>query len=156
MTMTETVRTNLKLDRRWVSCANAAMCATMASVPTDAVVQAAHDRNTDLDADRAWIAEQLTHISGPPGMELRMLDEDEIESPTDYYAILLRIPLPDSNDPSRVFPVGRLGFTLAGYLRDVGVLKRAVHRLFEALALHEVREWLRYDGEHVVDPHPEN
>lgn len=164
MSTTETVRTGLKMDRRWISCGNQAMCNAMASVPPEHLVKRAWSTDmTQLQVHREWLAQELAKFTGPPGMELRTLDDDEIESPVDYYAILLRIPLPNSQDPSKVFPVGRLGYTWQALNVDRGfdafavdMLRRDVYELMRALALHEVKEWLRYDGEHVVEPHPEN
>jgi len=167
MTEQMTVRTGLKLDRRWVSCGDQAMCATMASVPPAYVVSKAAELTIEeLEADRQWLADRLAEFSGPPGMELRTLDDDELESTADYYAVLLRIPLPNSQDPTTTFPVGRLGYCNAARHRHarmggrqqpytIGRLKVDVMRLMEALAMHEVREWMRFDGEHIVDPHPE-
>jgi hypothetical protein len=155
--MTETtIRTGLKLDRRWLSCGEQPVCNTMASVPSRGLMAEVATRTRyELRMARSWLTDCLTAFSGPPGMELRTLDDDEVESPVDHVAILLRVPLPNSNDPSQVFPVGRLGYTSAPMRKDVDMLMRDVMRLMEALAMHEVREWMRFNGKHIVDPHPE-
>lgn len=163
MSTTEIVRTNIKLDRRWVSCGNQPMCATMASVAPQHLVSWAEGADVAwLRMHREWLARELAKFTGPPGMELRTLDDDEIESPVDYYAILLRVPMPNSQDPSKIFPVGRLGYSYqpinsTGYEAAAQeLLARDVYNLMQALAAHEVKEWVKYDGKHVVEPHPEN
>lgn len=156
---TEFAREGLKtkLDRRWVSCGNPNMCPAMASVvPQEVQEQAAQRTLGELMSAREWLRTQLQRFTGPPNMELRVLDDDEIESRADYFAILLRIPMPDSNGSGDWFPVGRLGYSLAATRWGSPlVLKAEVHELMKALALHEVKEWLRWDGEHVMNPHPE-
>lgn len=164
MSETLTTRTNLKMDRRWISCGNQAMCSAMASIAPQALVEhARRAQGTELFAARTWLADQLAKFTGPPGMELRTLDDDEIESEVDYFAILLRVPLPNSQDPTQTFPVGRLGYSGApvNAFRGFGesaveALKQEVYNLSIALATHEVKEWLKYNGVHVDHPHPEN
>lgn len=167
MNTTETVRNGLKLtneERGWVQCGNPKMCPAMASVPDKGLLRFAEQADPGwLLTCREWLAQELTKFSGPPGMTLRVLDDDEVLSPVDHLAVLLRVPMPNSQDPSQTFPVGRLGYTEApiNYARGYSQASRHdlqvfVYNLMQALALHEVKEWLKYDGEHVVDPHPDN
>jgi len=154
-----TPRNNIKMDRRWVSCGNQPMCQTMASVVPPVVMSNALElTEARLRADRAWISNQLKRFSGPPMMELRVLDDDEIESFADYYAVLIGLPMPNSNDPAQTFPVRRLGYASAPFYDGsarIESLRTLVFNLMQALAVHEVREWMKFDDEHIVEPHPE-
>lgn len=147
---------NTPFDSGWAQCPDKHACMTMASIMSPELMQHTKTASTQTMAgDNKWIEDQLSHFSGPPLMQLRTLSVDEFESPADYYAILLRLPLPDSNNPDQFFAVGRLGYSDAATIRDVEKLKIEVKELMDALVLHEVKEWMRYDGKHIVDPHPE-
>lgn len=155
----EVVRNGLKtkLDRRWASCANPQTCPAMASVVPERILsETRHATVGQLHGYQDWLRGELRRFTGPPNMELRVLDEDEFESRADFTAVLMRIPLPDSNGSGDWFPVGRLGYSVAALDRDEGALKHEVSGLLDALVLHESKEWLRRDGTHVVDPHPDN
>lgn len=143
------------MDRRWLSCGDPKFCPAAVLEPSPLLVASVNAWGpAEWAADRKWLTAQLTRFTGPPGMDLRTLRTHEMLGDLDHYAILLRIPLPNSQDPSQLFPVGRLGYSTGTLYRDEERLKSEVRELFRGLALHEVDEWLRRDGVHVQEPHP--
>jgi hypothetical protein len=106
----------------------------------------------DFTADNSWLVERLERFDGPPGMTLAA--HNDPQDPLDFYAIILTVPLPNSHNAREIFPVGRIRFSYAAALRDEALLAEEVFDLAVALAEHEVREWFRFDGKHIHDPHP--
>lgn len=39
-------------------------------------------------------------------------------------------------------------------LTDAQVVEYFIYRFFYEAEVHELREWLKFDGDHVIDPHP--
>lgn len=77
--------------------------------------------------------------------------------PSDTYMLSLRLWCEDSErkmGPNWVNQTLQL-FVEDIWRMDLELLKQRVFNLVSDLEHHEVMEWLRYDNEHVRDPHPE-
>lgn len=160
--MTTTDISTQPVRRDWIICTEK-HCEVMADRPHPRLVDIIKNwSSVDFLADYAWLEEHLTRVSGPPGMELRPLNVAEMQlgatgrpQPIEYYGVLLRVPMPDSNNPANLIPVGRLGYSYAAAIRDEAMLWAEVRNVAAALVMHEIDEWYRIDGEYFRKPHPE-
>lgn len=93
-------------------------------------------------------------ISVQPGMRLELLED----LTNGWWTLAARMVVPDSTAP----PGGTvMVMQMDSTHPDCPVFRtpeRLVQHWFEIVRrfyLHEHAEWFRFDGEHVVDPHPE-
>ena len=97
------------------------------------------------------LAELVSRISYKPGWSFK-LGRDGAVFQCDTYTLFIQAQVPDSRDPEQIveFVMKRM---VPEYLHDEDMfLKWVKHTLTEA-EVHEMREFFRFDGELVDDPH---
>jgi hypothetical protein len=73
--------------------------------------------------------------------------------PVEFYEFHVMQPAPDSDHPDRIFNVTRKGYSVGAAKRDPFVVLAEVCAVTDTLALHEVKEGLRYNGVRIRSPH---
>jgi hypothetical protein len=150
----QTTAPEIQIDRRWEWCAGV-HCSGL-SVPSAELLRSIEldmeaDNRSVFAADHDFLRRIVTDITGPPGFVVRVTEEPK--TPVEFYEFRVIQPMPDSEDPTKTFNVARNAFSLGAAKRDRDLILKDVNAATEALALHEVKEWLRYGGVHIRSPH---
>jgi len=147
-------QTQAPIDARWVSCGGS-YCTGLDAPSLELL------RMIELDstagnasvfvADHEFLRRVVSGITGPPGFVVQVLDRPR--QPVEFYEFHVMQPAPDSDNPERDFLVARKGYSVGAAKRDPGQVLFEVCAVADAVALHEVKEWVRYNGVRVRSPH---
>lgn len=114
-----------------------------------------------MDENQAYRVERLlAHLSYKQGWTFKVIHscDQETGMMSDSGMLLITHMEPNAADPAG--PKVTIGMTepIPDYsfasLEDAEIV-RWIMTIVERAELHEVREWLKFDGHHVRDPHPE-
>jgi len=109
--------------------------------------------STVFAADHEFLGRIVAGITGLlPGFTVQVVERPK--EPVEFYEFHVIQPAPDSDDLTRIFNVARKGYSLGAAIRDEGAVLADVCAIADALALHEVKEGLRYNGVRIRSPHP--
>jgi hypothetical protein len=110
------------------------------------------DNRSVFTADHEFLAGVVVDITGLiPGFTVRV--NENPKTPVEFYEFKVIQPAPDSDDPTKIFNVARNAFSLGAAKRDRDLVLKEVSAATDALALHEVKEGLRYKGVRIRSPH---
>jgi hypothetical protein len=148
-------KTEVSTDARWVSCGgsyctglDAPSLELLQSIELDMVA----GNQSVFAADHQFLERIVSGITGLiPGFTVKVLERPK--EPVEFYEFHVMQPAPDSDDPTKDFLVARKGYSLGAVKRDVNLVLANVYAVAEALALHEVKEGLRYNGVRIHSPH---
>lgn len=95
------------------------------------------------------VREIVNRVTYKPGTRIDIQCEFEQNTPT----LFVDLPVQDV-DTLRPSKVGTRRVIPPKYLKSREALLAFIFMTVEGIEKHEVREWLRYDHQTVVDPHP--
>jgi len=109
----------------------------------------------------SWLEEELARYTYKPGWKLTIVGADHFisgdlfENMFAWTHLEIRYETIDSYHPERTIPIGARLIVppYVAYEKDANAFRRWLEHNLDEMERHERREWLRYDGELVNDPH---
>lgn len=96
------------------------------------------------------VQEVVDKISYKPGYEF-ICKRSEYHD--DVIVTLVSVPVLDSTGTGEMRPI-RGNLMVATY-HDEEYIKRSIFSMIRAMELHEMNEWLKFEGKYIENPHPE-
>jgi isopenicillin N synthase-like dioxygenase len=79
----------------------------------------------------------------------------EIRTSADHIMLTVNFPVPDSCNPKTNVRLNASQIIVPGDIQDFEMLTMLIQMMVQGIEDHEMNEWLKIDGVHVIKPHPE-